>query len=121
MATSGTTTPSDLSPLCHIITPVGMLGFGFREDELISTLQSLTSSPAPRALILDSGSTDSGPQKLANGGSTSPRSSYVRDLGKLLRAVKKFNVPLLIGSTGGGTNERVDMISDIVRENANEL
>jgi hypothetical protein len=106
-----------LVPLCQISTPVGMLGYGFDEDEFDAAVQYLTSFDVPTAIILDSGSTDSGPSKLASGISTSPRSSYKKDLTKLLKALMKFHVPLLISSAGGdGSDAHVDDIIGIITE-----
>lgn len=52
-------------PLCQIITPVGMLGYGFNVADVELGLQLSLKMVAPTAIILDSGSTDSGPAKLA--------------------------------------------------------
>lgn len=104
-------------PLCHIITPIGMLGYGFDEFLTQQALEDIKNSSVPTALILDSGSTDSGPAKLALGESTCPRSSYERDLTKLLRLANRYEVPLLISSAGGdGSNAHVDEFLDIIRE-----
>ena len=103
--------------LCQILTPVGMLGYGFPETQIIAALEELVKLPTPTALILDSGSTDSGPSKLALGSMTCPRASYERDLGRLLRLVVKYKVPLLISSAGGdGSDEHVDELVKIVSE-----
>ena len=69
-----------LTPTCNIVTPVGMLGYGLHEDQTAAALANKLSNGAPTALILDSGSTDSGPEKLALGCMTVPRDNYVRDL-----------------------------------------
>ncbi len=113
--------PGDASliPLCHILAPVGMLGYGFEESQVDEELNRLAlSSPSiPRAIILDSGSTDSGPSKLALGSMTSPRSSYKRDLTKLLKLVNKYRVPLLFSSAGGdGSDDHVDEMVKIITE-----
>ncbi|TVY24646.1 hypothetical protein LHYA1_G006398 [Lachnellula hyalina] len=106
-----------LDPLCHILTPIGMLGYGFDEALTHQALQDLKNSNVPTALIIDSGSTDSGPAKLALGIMTSPRGSYERDFTKLLRLANTFHVPLLISSAGGdGSDAHVDEFLDIVRE-----
>ncbi|TVY47145.1 hypothetical protein LOCC1_G002494 [Lachnellula occidentalis] len=108
---------AQLDPLCHILTPIGMLGYGFDEALTHQALRDLKNSNVPTALILDSGSTDSGPAKLALGVMTSPRSSYERDFTKLLRLANTFHVPLLISSAGGdGSDAHVDEFVDIVRE-----
>ena len=108
---------SQLEPLCHILTPIGMLAYGFNESLTQQALEDLKTSSVPTALILDSGSTDGGPAKLALGVTTSPRSSYERDLKKLLRLVYNYHVPLLISSAGGdGSDAHVDEFLDIIRE-----
>lgn len=107
-----------MTPLCHIITPIGMVGYGLDAAELSSALRSLrASSDNPVAIICDSGSTDGGPEKLALGYTSTPRSAYVRDLSQLVAAVVEFNVPLLIGSAGGdGSNDHVDEFLEIIQE-----
>ena len=112
---------NNADPLCNIITPVGMLGYGFEEEQVIAALEAAKSISAPTALILDSGSTDSGPSKLALGSMTCPRSSYERDIGKLLPLVERYKAPLLISSAGGdGSDEHVDVFLEIIRELANQ-
>lgn len=104
-------------PLCRIVTPVGMLGYGFEEEELNHGLETSLQRDLPTAIILDSGSTDAGPAKLALGIMTSPRTSYARDLRKLIKAVRKYRVPLLISSAGGdGSNAHVKEILGVIGE-----
>ncbi|KAF5977280.1 hypothetical protein FCOIX_6547 [Fusarium coicis] len=111
----------ELEPICHIITPVGMLGYGFDEALTHYELSRLVPTGIPTAIILDSGSTDSGPQKLALGSMSCPRSAYEKDLDKLLRLVHTFRVPLIFGSAGGdGTDEHVKAIGEIIKEIASE-
>ncbi|EHK99362.1 hypothetical protein M7I_4766 [Glarea lozoyensis 74030] len=106
-----------LEPLCHILTPIGMLGYGFDESLIYKALQDLATNETPTALILDSGSTDGGPLKLATGSMTAPRVAYIRDLRKLLALSHEFKVPVIISSAGGdGTNEHVDEVLAIVQE-----
>lgn len=111
-------------PLCHIITPIGMLGYSFNENLTYTALLELSrSSPnIPTALILDSGSTDSGPAKLALGSMTCPRSAYERDLRSLMSLSHEFGASILIGSAGGdGTDAHVDEFLDIIQEITEEL
>jgi hypothetical protein len=111
----------DLEPICHIITPVGMLGYGFDEALTHYELSRLVPTGIPTAIILDSGSTDSGPQKLALGSMSCPRSAYEKDLAKLLRLVRTFRVPLIFGSAGGdGTDEHVEALGEIIEEIASK-
>ncbi|KAF5712236.1 hypothetical protein FGLOB1_4614 [Fusarium globosum] len=108
-------------PICQIITPVGMLGYGFDEALTHYELSRLVPTGIPTAIILDSGSTDSGPQKLALGSMSCPSSAYAKDLAKLLRLVHTFRVPLIFGSAGGdGTDEHVKAMGEIIEEIAAE-
>ncbi|KAK5948104.1 hypothetical protein OHC33_010852 [Knufia fluminis] len=108
-------------PLCQIITPVGMLGYGFVDAHVEAELERLSSLSTPTAIILDSGSTDSGPSKLALGTMSCPRASYERDMHKLIKLNRKYNVPVLIGSAGGdGADEHVDVLLDIIKEHSEE-
>lgn len=120
-AIDSTLTNPEFTPLCHIITPIGMLGYGFDEAITRDALRDLQSGAVPTALILDSGSTDSGPAKLALGTMTAPRSNYKRDLTKLMRLSDEFHTPILISSAGGdGTDGHVDAFLDIVKEICDE-
>ncbi|KAK5999193.1 hypothetical protein PT974_01584 [Cladobotryum mycophilum] len=104
-------------PICYIVTPVGMLGYGLDEELTAKELSKLVPTGIPTALILDSGSTDSGPGKLAFGSMTCPRLAYVKDLTKLLALVHKFRVPLIFSSAGGdGTDEHVKEMCNIIEE-----
>lgn len=116
---------AERTPLCHIITPVGMLGYGLQEGETTEALRRFVATGVPTAMILDSGSTDSGPDRLALGKMGSPRSSYVRDLRKLLKLAHAFHVPLIFSSAGSdGSDEHLqeilDIIEDLAREDGND-
>ncbi|KAI1407539.1 hypothetical protein F5Y13DRAFT_174637 [Hypoxylon sp. FL1857] len=109
------------TPLCHVVTPVGMLGYGLKEDETTAALRFYVATGVPTAMILDSGSTDSGPDRLAQGIMGCPRTAYVRDLRKLLKLVHEFHVPLIFSSAGGdGTDEHVREIVNVIEEIAAE-
>jgi hypothetical protein len=108
---------SNIEPLCQILTPVGMLGYGFDETLTRKALQDLEVNLAPTALILDSGSTDGGPLKLAVGSMTTPRSAYERDFKKLMALSHEFHVPIIISSAGGdGADAHVDEFLNIIEE-----
>jgi hypothetical protein len=106
------------TPLCHILTPVGCLGYGLDEAVCDSELLRLTiQNDAPIAIILDAGSTDSGPARLGLGKTAASPQSYTRDLGKLVKLVHKYGVPLLFSSAGGdGAGEHVDAMVEIIRK-----
>jgi hypothetical protein len=111
-------------PLCAIVTPMGMLGYGFDEQLLHDKLNELTKSDTrlPIAIVMDSGSTDSGPSKLALGSMTCPEASYRRDLTSLIRASTTYKVPILLSSAGGdGSNEHVDLFVEMIREIGTQL
>ena len=94
----------------RILTPSGMLGYGFPVDHFKMGL-----ALKPHAITIDSGSTDSGPQKLGLGEMTCSREAYVKDIEVLLEAQHAAKVPLLISSAGGdGTNLHVDVFRDII-------
>ncbi|KAI9698899.1 MAG: hypothetical protein M1820_007320 [Bogoriella megaspora] len=96
----------------RILTPVGMLGYGFAKDTFWEAMAS-----GVDAIIADSGSTDSGPQKLAMGTTTVTREAYIRDFDVLLAACSIYHVPILLGSAGGdGSNDHVQLFLDIMRE-----
>jgi hypothetical protein len=89
-----------------------MLGYGFPVDHLKMGL-----ALKPHAITIDSGSTDSGPQKLGLGEMTCSREAYLKDLEVLLEAQQQARVPLLISSAGGdGTNLHVDAFRDMIVE-----
>lgn len=116
-STQGGLVKTPPEPLCQIITPVGMLGYGFNVADVEFGLQLSLKTEAPTAIILDSGSTDSGPAKLALGTMTCPRSAYERDLRQLIGLVQRYNVPLLISSAGGdGSDVHVNEFLEIIRE-----
>ena len=96
----------------RILTPSGMLGYGFPIDHF-----KLGLAQKPHAITIDSGSTDSGPQKLGLGEMTCSREAYVKDIEVLLAAQHEHRIPLLISSAGGdGTNLHVDAFRDIIVE-----
>jgi hypothetical protein len=96
----------------RILTPSGMLGYGFPTDHFRMGL-----ALRPHAITIDSGSTDSGPQKLGLGEMTCSREAYVKDIEVLLEGQREARVPLLISSAGGdGTNLHVDVFRDIIAE-----
>ena len=94
-----------------------MLGYGFDEALIRKALQDLDGSSAPTVMILDSGSTDGGPLKLAVGSMTAPRSAYERDIAKLLALSHEFHVKVIISSAGGdGADVHVNEFLDIIKE-----
>ncbi|KAJ5689739.1 hypothetical protein N7462_004131 [Penicillium macrosclerotiorum] len=96
----------------RILTPVGMLGYGYDHSLFWAAI-----SEGAHAIICDSGSTDSGPAKLALGTMSCPRDFYTHDLEPLILAAHEFNVPIIVGGAGGdGSNAHVDVFVEITRE-----
>ena len=99
-----------------IITPVGMMGYGYDTPKLYQGLKMGAS-----AIIIDAGSTDSGPQKLALGEGTCPHEAHVRDFGPILDACFHHKVKIIISSAGGdGSNSHVNEFVDIVNDYCTE-
>lgn len=99
-----------------ILTPVGMLGYGYPAADFWRGIEA-----GADAIVIDSGSTDNGPQELALGLRTCSNSAYRRDLEPMLEACATRRIPVLIGSAGGtGTNAQVDFMVDLVRAIAAE-
>lgn len=100
-----------------ILTPVGMLGYGFPVEDYQRGLDR-----NPDAVILDSGSTDPGPYMLGTGSTMVKPRAYVRDLKVILEGIGNRKIPLLIGSAGGaGFDGNVDYIVDTVKSLCKEL
>ncbi|GBG95684.1 3-methylaspartate ammonia-lyase [Ligilactobacillus salitolerans] len=100
----------------RVLVPNGMLGYGFPLADFERGMQK-----HPHGIVVDAGSTDSGPQKLALGEMTCPESAYYKELSILVPAAKKAGIPLMVSSAGGdGTNQHVDLFGEIVAKIAAE-
>ena len=104
------------APLTRILTPTGMLGYGYPEQDFLDCVER-----GVDAIVVDSGSTDPGPYLLALGSTLVSDESYLRDLRPMLRAVKRHGIPLFIGSAGGaGTRDQVDHLTALAGQIAAE-
>ncbi|KIX00717.1 uncharacterized protein Z518_09782 [Rhinocladiella mackenziei CBS 650.93] len=104
--------PSKIKDELRIFTPIGQLGQGWSEQIFWDALES-----GIDGIIIDGGSTDSGPGRLAQGRTNVPKAGLERDLRNLAKACQVYNVPVLIGSAGGdGENAMVDMCANIIAE-----
>lgn len=100
-----------------ILTPVGMLGYGFPEEDYLRGMEQ-----EPDAVILDSGSTDPGPYMLGSGATMVKPMAYERDLRSILKGIGEQKIPLIIGSAGGsGCRENVDFIVDVITRLCQEM
>ncbi|KAL2802934.1 CoA-transferase family III domain-containing protein [Aspergillus granulosus] len=96
-----------------ILTPNAMLGYGYRTEHFWYGIEKFS----PKAIIVDSGSTDGGPYKLGLNKMTCGRESYVRDLTPILQACFYKKIQVLIGSVGGdGSDKHVQEMLGIVQE-----
>jgi hypothetical protein len=97
----------------RILCPNGHLGFApTREGSF-----NLGVEAAPDMIACDSGSSDCGPVPLGSDTSTSPLAWQTHDIEVMLRASRRLGVPMIIGSAGDtGTNSRVDLYVDIIRQ-----
>ncbi|KPI37688.1 CaiB/baiF CoA-transferase family protein [Cyphellophora attinorum] len=97
----------------NILTPNAMLGYGFKLEQFWYGIEKYK----PKAIIVDSGSTDGGPYKLGLNKMTCGKGSYVRDLTPLLEACYHRKIKVLIGSVGGdGSTKHVAEMLEIVTE-----
>ncbi|KAJ6077051.1 hypothetical protein N7499_009032 [Penicillium canescens] len=97
----------------NILTPNAMLGYGYRADHFWFGIEKF----APKAIIVDSGSTDGGPYKLGLNKMTCGRESYIRDLTPILQACFHHKIQVLLGSVGGdGSDKHVREMFEIVQE-----
>jgi hypothetical protein len=100
----------------RILSPCGMLGYGFPLTSFRKGVAKL-----PDVIAVDAGSTDAGPQKLGAGVVSVSRLATKKDLLPILTAGRELDIPVIIGSAGGaGAREHVEwtleIIDEIVRE-----
>lgn len=97
----------------RFLCPNGHLGFAPLKTE--SFYRGVETKPD--FILADSGSDDIGPGPLGSDTSTSPLEWQKHDLEHMLLAARKLGVPMIIGSAGDtGTNSRVDLYVQIIRE-----
>lgn len=105
-----------MSTPVKILTPCGMLGYGYSEPDFWACVEQ-----GVDAIIVDSGSTDPGPYMLGLGTTLVTEESYLRDLRPLLRAAGTHRVPVVVSSAGGaGTDAQVDRMVGLVERIATE-
>ncbi|MDI3328004.1 MAG: acyclic terpene utilization AtuA family protein [Alicyclobacillaceae bacterium] len=97
----------------RFLCPNGHLGFApIKTDSFYRGVAT-----NPDFILADSGSDDIGPGPLGSDTSTSPLEWQTHDLEHMLLASRKLGVPMLIGSAGDtGTNSRVDLYVNIIKE-----
>lgn len=100
-----------------ILTPIGMLGYGFPEADYLRGLER-----NPDAVILDAGSTDPGPYQLGLGALITKPQAYIKDLTIILKGIGDSKIPLIIGSAGGaGSKIHMDKLIELIHEVCSNL
>ncbi|WP_075618265.1 acyclic terpene utilization AtuA family protein [Paenisporosarcina indica] len=95
-----------------ILSPCGMLGYGFPEQSFLRGMEE-----QPHGIVVDAGSTDAGPHKLGAGVSIVSRRAAKKDLTIILENGVPKKVPIIIGSAGGaGARVHVEWTLDIINE-----
>jgi hypothetical protein len=97
----------------RILCPNGHLGFAPTKEDSFW----IGAETKPDYYCCDSGSDDIGPGPLGSDTSVSPYEWQKHDLELMLIASRKQGVPMMIGSSGDtGTNSRVDMYVNMIRD-----
>ncbi|MGF6884429.1 hypothetical protein ABIA39_005664 [Nocardia sp. GAS34] len=103
---------SSTSDRLRVIVPTGMLGGGFPVESITRGIES-----GADAIVVDAGSTDSGPYYLGAGVAKTSAAAVRRDVEVLLTAAVGAGIPLIISSCGtGGTDAGVDWVADMVTD-----
>lgn len=100
----------------RVLSPVGMLGYGFPADSFQRGLDK-----KPHVIAADAGSTDAGPHKLGEGVGIVSEQATKKDLTLMLTAGCEHKIPVIVGSAGGsGAKVHLDWTVKIVKEIAAE-
>lgn len=81
----------------RLLAATGCIGYGFTETALDNAV-----ARGVDVIVADAGSSDPGPYYLGEGKPFVSLRATERDLRLLIRAARRLNVPLIIGSAGGG-------------------
>jgi hypothetical protein len=94
----------------RVLVPTGMLGSGFPPETITHGINQ-----GADAIVIDGGSTDSGPYYLGTGTAKTSEAAVRRDLHILLTSARAADIPLIVTSCGtSGTDSGVDWVADIV-------
>ncbi len=103
-------------PEMRMMATTGMLGYGYTEEAFRRGLEQ-----KPDFIAADGGSMDPGPYYLGEGIPFVSRQAMKRDLALMLEAGVEHNIPVLIGSAGGGGSDpQVAFVQEIAEEIAKE-
>ena len=96
----------------RILSPCGMLGYGFPEDSFVNGMKL-----KQHAIIVDAGSKDAGHRKLGSGVPIVSRRAAKKDLEMIIAAGVPGKIPVIIGSAGGaGARKHVEWTLGIIEE-----
>lgn len=96
----------------NILSPCGMLGYGFPAESFMRGLKENL-----HGIVVDAGSTDAGPHKLGAGVPIVSRRATKKDLEVIIQNGLPRKIPIVIGSAGGaGAKPHVDWTLGIVKE-----
>ncbi|MFQ6550738.1 acyclic terpene utilization AtuA family protein [Aestuariibius insulae] len=102
--------------MTRVLVPSGALGLNYDQTALERGLAA-----QPDIIVIDGGSTDSGPAYLGRGVSKYARASIKTEWAGLMEARAKAGVPLVIGTSGTcGADSAVDWMVEITKEIAAE-
>ncbi len=106
---------------CRILSPLGMLGYGFPLESFEAGL-----ARRPHLIGADAGSTDGGPHKLGAGVGIVSRAATKKDLGLILRGGLEAGAPVVIGSAGGsGARAHLawtrEILEELIREQSRHV
>ena len=100
----------------RMMATTGMVGYGYTEEAFQRGLaQGLD------FIAADGGSMDPGPHYLGQGIPFVSRKSIKRDLSLMIEAALEYQIPMLVGSCGGGGSDpQLNFVRDVVTEIARE-
>jgi hypothetical protein len=106
---------------CRILSPLGMLGYGFPRASFEAGL-----ARRPHLIGADAGSTDGGPHKLGAGVGIVSRAATKQDLRAIVRGGLDIGAPVVIGSAGGsGASAHMawtrEILEEILREHGGRV
>lgn len=100
----------------RVLSPTAILGYGFPMESFEEGMKR-----KPHVIAVDGGSTDPGPYYLGSGKSFTDRNAVKRDLGIMIEAGVKENIPVIVGTSGGcGADSHLQWCVEIVDEIAKE-
>jgi hypothetical protein len=101
-----------MSNVIRILSPCGILGYGFPEESFLRAFDYEI-----HGIVVDAGSTDAGPHKLGAGVAIVSRRATKRDLEIIIKNGIQRKIPIIIGSAGGaGAKPHVEWTLDIIKE-----